>query len=98
MKSAKNVVAVLFALILVISSSAFGVNAGIYSPAEQPEAAGIYVVNEDTGLVMYEKNADERLYPASLTKIMTALLVIENISDPDSTVCTMTNRARGLWL
>lgn len=32
----------------------------------------------DTGTVLYSKNIDERLYPASTTKMMTALLVVEN--------------------
>ena len=41
-----------------------------------------------TGKVMYEKNADAPQYPASTTKIMTALLVIEN-GDLDHVVeCT----------
>ena len=32
----------------------------------------------DTGAVLYGKNMDEKLYPASTTKMMTALLVVEN--------------------
>lgn len=32
----------------------------------------------DTGAVLYAKNINERLYPASTTKLMTALLVVEN--------------------
>ena len=32
----------------------------------------------DTGAILYAKNIDERLYPASTTKLMTALLVVEN--------------------
>ncbi len=31
-----------------------------------------------TGAVIYEKNSDEKVYPAGLTKIMTAVLVLEN--------------------
>ena len=45
---------------------------------ELPLAAkGAIVMDECTGRVLYEKNADEPQYPASTTKIMTALLVIE---------------------
>ena len=32
-------------------------------------------------MVLYEKNADQKRYPASTTKIMTALLTLENVSD-----------------
>lgn len=40
-------------------------------------AKGAVVVDEYTGESLYEKNADESQYPASTTKILTALLVIE---------------------
>lgn len=38
------------------------------------------------GNVIYSLNADEQIYPASLTKIMTAIVAIENISDIDNDV------------
>jgi len=37
-----------------------------------------YIAEPITGKVIYEKNAHEVLYPASTTKILTALLVLEN--------------------
>jgi len=40
-------------------------------------AKGAIVIDSATGQTLYEKNADEAQYPASTTKIMTALLVIE---------------------
>lgn len=36
------------------------------------------LVEESTGKILYEKNAHEKMYPASTTKILTALLVLEN--------------------
>ena len=48
------------------------------APGELPLAAkGAIVMDSLTGRSLYEKNADEPQYPASTTKIMTALLVIE---------------------
>ena len=35
------------------------------------------VINTDTGTVYYEKNADKREYPTSMTKVMTLLLSLE---------------------
>lgn len=32
----------------------------------------------DTGEILYEKNIDEKIYPASLTKLLTAILVVES--------------------
>lgn len=43
--------------------------------AKSPHAI---VLDIKTGAVLYEKNANEEVYPAGLTKIMTALLVLEN--------------------
>ncbi len=47
-----------------------------YSPSDTTsEAAGLFDVTD--GQVMYSKNAFERLYPASITKVMTALIAIK---------------------
>ncbi len=53
--------------------------------AIQIGAVSAILIDQDTGRVLYEKNADEELYPASMTKIMTALLCVENIK-PDEIV------------
>ena len=54
-----------------------------YDPGFTPQADAVYFVNLDTGKVLYEKNADKKIYPASTTKIMTAILVLENVEDLD---------------
>ena len=41
-------------------------------------ARAAILINADTGKVLYERNADERMLIASTTKIMTALVVLEN--------------------
>ena len=52
-------------------------------------AKGAIVIDAQTGAPLYEKNADEPQFPASTTKIMTALLVIE-AGDLDREVeCTL---------
>ena len=45
-------------------------------PANGTESAVLMEV--DTGTLLYSKNINEQLYPASTTKLMTALLVVEN--------------------
>ena len=45
----------------------------------EPKCRSVLLVNLDTDANIYEKNATERLPMASLTKIMTAILTIENI-------------------
>ena len=42
---------------------------------------GYCVLNWETGEVVLSKNKDEKLYPASITKVLTALVVVENVED-----------------
>jgi D-alanyl-D-alanine carboxypeptidase (penicillin-binding protein 5/6) len=41
------------------------------------KSEGVALVDSETGAVLYSKNADARMYPASLTKIATAIYAIE---------------------
>lgn len=41
-------------------------------------AESAIVMEADTGLILYAKDIEEKNYPASITKIMTALLALEN--------------------
>lgn len=52
-----------------------------YQPNFEVTADAVYMVNLDTGKVVYEKNAHKKIYPASTTKIMTAAIVLENVED-----------------
>lgn len=58
-----------------------------YSAAEPPTltSSKALLVERETGTTLYEVGADERAYPASLTKVMTALVVLEN-ADLDAEV------------
>lgn len=49
-------------------------------------AKSAILVCADTGDVIYEKNADEPMNIASITKIMTAIIAIENCADLESAV------------
>jgi len=66
--------------LLTIPSSA------AYNPEFEITAKGAYLVNLDTDTVIYEKNSHQRLYPASLTKVMTCLLLVEMVPDLDNTI------------
>ena len=44
----------------------------------------IYVIERENGHILYEKNAQSKAYPASLTKIMTAIVALEHIDDLSS--------------
>ena len=73
-----------FAMLLIFTVSRISVKADSASEvsASGVSASGIsaraaIVYSEDTGEVLFEKNADERLPMASTTKIMSALIVLE---------------------
>jgi D-alanyl-D-alanine carboxypeptidase (penicillin-binding protein 5/6) len=44
-----------------------------------PEAKSSILMDMDTGTILFEKNSDQKLPPASITKIMTMLLIMEAI-------------------
>lgn len=44
-------------------------------------APSVVLMERDSGKILYEKNADEKLFPASVTKVMTLLLTMEAIAD-----------------
>ncbi len=49
----------------------------ISGPDVKGEAA--FLINPSTGIIIYEKNADTRMFPASTTKIMTAYLALTHL-------------------
>lgn len=44
-------------------------------------AEAAILINADTGAILYEKNAHAQFYPASITKIATAIYALENAAD-----------------
>lgn len=72
-------------LIVVLSFCFTPVYAENKTEAPEITAEAAILVQEGTGRVMYEKNVDKKMYPASTTKVMTAMLAIENL-DAESTL------------
>lgn len=56
------------------------------SPPDVEYAQSALLMEMSSGRVLYSKNLDERVYPASTTKIMTGILAIENLDNMDETV------------
>ncbi len=93
---------IFFSLILTLSiilSGLFATAASAYNinEYEMHHKAGM-LISMDTGDVLYEKNADQKLYPASITKLMTALVMVENIPDLENTLIPYTSSANNLIL
>ena len=93
-KRYKKLTAILAAVLLLCSGipvMAAEVNNGTTYPvstnaiANWPQGPDTYsetavLMDADTGAILYNKGMDEKRYPASITKIMTALLALEHSS------------------
>ena len=79
-KSMKAFVAFLLALAVFVPHSVCGLP---YDSSEnapfEVDARSAVLMDAETGQILYAKNADEALPPASVTKVMTLLLVMEAI-------------------
>lgn len=70
----KKILATALAGLLLLSPTAAW---AAYAPAFQTQSQGVYLENVDTGQVIFEQNADERMEAGYLAKLMTALLTVE---------------------
>ncbi|QSX08676.1 hypothetical protein J0B03_00885 [Alkalibacter rhizosphaerae] len=52
--------------------------AGDMLELEFPQDRAVLVVEEGSGQVLYTQNEEKAMYPASLTKLMTAQVVLDN--------------------
>lgn len=70
-------------LIISLFCVPFSVDAASYEPDRKIYAESYMLINldDDSYPVVAQKNIDERLYPASLTKIVTAMVVLNNVKD-----------------
>ena len=60
------------------------------------DAAAAILVDADTGTVLYEQNAHAQRYPASITKVMTALLTLEAVDRGELTLETVVTASSAL--
>ncbi|HOQ00733.1 MAG TPA: D-alanyl-D-alanine carboxypeptidase family protein [Acetivibrio clariflavus] len=93
MKSGKNrFISLLF--LVVLFASMLPVN--IYAQFESSASSAI-LVEASTSQVLYEKNSDVPMPPASITKVMTLLLGFEAISKGDANWDDLVNVSENAW-
>ena len=69
----KKVFIIIFSIVLILlNTTCFAID------ADKLYAQAAILIDSNTGKVLFEKNMDQKMYPASTTKIMTAILAIEN--------------------
>ncbi len=82
----KKFIIFMISSVILFSVFAFGVNAAFTSAIDIESNVAYLVSLDDDGTVIYDKNSTLKAEPASLTKIVTAVLVIENCSDYETVV------------
>ncbi|QAT42259.1 D-alanyl-D-alanine carboxypeptidase family protein [Aminipila luticellarii] len=73
----RKIFVILLAVFLTASSMTISFAETNQQPALQAKAA--VLIDSSTGEILLDKNMNRKMYPASTTKIMTALLVLENL-------------------
>ena len=92
----KNLLISIIIICMILAPINAYANEIVYKPEQQQKMTNApqigcksaYVVNPETGKIFYEKNAHEKMYPASTTKILTALLVLEKCKLTDTAKVT----------
>ncbi len=83
MKKIKSLICLLLiALMMAVCVPA----ASAIDAAPETVANNVLVISMNTGATIYEKNADQRIYPASVTKLMTMKVAIDLITDVQATI------------
>lgn len=79
---------ILAVMVMILSGFIFipGDEIAIAAPNLSVEARGVVLMESKSGDFLYEKNADVPMAPASITKIMTCILVLENLNMDDKVV------------
>lgn len=85
MKLIKKRIAAALSLVLALAINANVFAAGTASATKEPFIEGTAAITIDlqTNEIIYAKNADQRMYPASTTKLLTSLLLAESKKKTD---------------
>ena len=50
----------------------------------------VYLIDPDTGQVLIDRGSEDQMYPASMTKVMTSIIAIEEIPNPEKVTIEFT--------
>ncbi len=84
-KNIKKLITLFCLISLFLSSISF-----VFAQTTEPNltAKGVILLDTKTGRVLYSKNETEKMYPASTTKILTAILTLEHCNLTDVVTIT----------
>ena len=89
----------IFILTFLLIISTLSCNAFAYQISGfELDAHTALLISLDTDEVLFSQNADDKVYPASLTKMLTAVILIENTENLDTEIITYTKEANNAIL
>ncbi len=71
-------------------------NQNVYSKIDI-DARNVILLDHLSGKILYEKDADDKIYPASMTKIMTTIVVFELIKKGETSLDEMITISENAW-
>ena len=75
----KGAAALVLAAVILLCS----VNLTVFGAKPSVSAGAAILIDANTGNVLFEKNAEKKMYPASTTKIMTALVALDAVKNQE---------------
>ena len=82
----KKIISIIVSYLLILTTSVHGVEG---QPTLEIDAKSVILMESSTGKILYDVNCDERLPIASVTKIMTMLLICESVDSGKITLDDM---------
>ena len=82
----KKFIFIVFLFFIILSLNNF-----VLADSLKVDSAAAILIESSSGRILYEKNAYEKMYPASTTKVLTAILTLENCKLSD--VATVSSTA-----
>ncbi len=86
MRNVRKIAVIMCIILLYTTFSSFFTASASFTPNFALNSKAVYMINLDTDIEIVSKRANDKMYPASTTKIMTALLTIEMVSNFDEYV------------
>ncbi len=81
----KRVCSLVMAVVLAVSCFCIQADAATFTADVTTTSEALYLLNMDTNTAVFEQNSQQKMYPASTTKIMTYIVAVENIDDLNTT-------------
>ncbi len=85
----KKIIHCFIFFITLFNLTSFSASAANFNIDFTPSCEALYLYNLDTNTVAYDKNGNKKMFPASLTKVMTYIITAEHIKDFDNTKITV---------